>query len=352
MGDEVAVGTTPAFLDAVQAARKTVLDESLEDDKTDDAVLARGRQRSSSAFAAARSSAASTTKDKFHAKAYITHASWRWSARQALVGSSNFTRPGLTQNIELNIQVQSGREVAQLQEWYEEHWDDAPGRNAEHPRRRRAPRPRVHAVRGLRQGAAGVLPRPRDRQRASGTRPQSKMFPSLDRYQQEAYWALMKIARQHGGAFLCDGVGLGKTFVGLMLIERLVVHERKRVVLFAPKAAKEAVWEPELTRVASPHRWRGGGATSATSRSSATPTSVAEATSRRASSAWPSSPTSSSSTRRTTSGTPGRAGDATTDDGVALPHASTTCSTVANGQVALPAHRHADQQLARPTSAT
>jgi superfamily II DNA or RNA helicase len=74
----------------------------------------------------------------------------------------------------------------------------------------------------------------------------SKMFPQLDRYQKEAYWALMKIARQHGGAFLCDGVGLGKTFVGLMLIERLVLHEGKRVVLFAPKAAKEGVWEPHL----------------------------------------------------------------------------------------------------------
>jgi ERCC4-related helicase len=48
------------------------------------------------------------------------------------------------------------------------------------------------------------------------------------------YWALMKIARQHGGAFLCDGVGLGKTFVGLQLIERLILHEGKRVVLFAP----------------------------------------------------------------------------------------------------------------------
>src|ERR1039458_6039104 len=56
----------------------------------------------------------------------------------------------------------------------------------------------------------------------------------------------MKIARQQGGAFLCDGVGLGKTFVGLMLIERLILHEGKRVVLFAPKAAKEAVWEPHL----------------------------------------------------------------------------------------------------------
>ena len=56
----------------------------------------------------------------------------------------------------------------------------------------------------------------------------------------------MNIARQHGGAFLCDGVGLGKTFVGLMLIERLVLHENKRVVLFAPKSVKDAVWEPEL----------------------------------------------------------------------------------------------------------
>ena len=56
----------------------------------------------------------------------------------------------------------------------------------------------------------------------------------------------MKIARQHRGAFLCDGVGLGKTFVGLMLIERLILHEGKRVALFAPKAAKEGVWEPHL----------------------------------------------------------------------------------------------------------
>ena len=58
----------------------------------------------------------------------------------------------------------------------------------------------------------------------------------------------MKIARRHGGAFLCDGVGLGKTFVGLMLIERLVLHENKRVVVFAPKAAREGVWEPHLRR--------------------------------------------------------------------------------------------------------
>ena len=38
-----------------------------------------------------------------------------------------------------------------------------------------------------------------------------------------------------------NGVGLGKTFVGLMLIERLVLREGKRVALFAPKGSKEGV---------------------------------------------------------------------------------------------------------------
>ena len=66
-------------------------------------------------------------RDKFHAKAYITHAKKEMEVvgSQALVGSSNFTAPGLTKNIELNIQVQSAREVAQLQEWFEEHWNEA-----------------------------------------------------------------------------------------------------------------------------------------------------------------------------------------------------------------------------------
>ncbi len=41
-------------------------------------------------------------------------------------------------------------------------------------------------------------------------------------------------------------MGLGKTFVGLMLLERMIVREKKRVVLFAPKAANEDVWGPAI----------------------------------------------------------------------------------------------------------
>ena len=47
---------------------------------------------------------------------------------------------------------------------------------------------------------------------------------------------------------MCDGVGLGKTFIGMMLIERLVEKERKRVALFVPKSARKPVWEKTLDR--------------------------------------------------------------------------------------------------------
>ncbi|MFM8331933.1 MAG: helicase-related protein [Candidatus Methylumidiphilus sp.] len=77
---------------------------------------------------------------------------------------------------------------------------------------------------------------------------QSSLFRQIDKYQQDAYRNLIQIANAHGGAFLCDGVGLGKTYVGLMLLERMVVREGKRVVLFAPKAAREDVWERVINR--------------------------------------------------------------------------------------------------------
>ena len=184
-------------------------------------------------------------REKFHAKTYITHAKLDVVGSQALVGSSNFTMPGLTKNIELNVQIQSAREVTQLQEWFEAHWAEAADVTdlifeaiSRHVR--------LYSPFDVYTKALQEFFRGHELTATEWDESRSKMFPKIDRYQKEAYWALMKIARQHSGAFLCDGVGLGKTFVGLMLIERLVLHEGKRVVLFAPKAAKEGVWEPHL----------------------------------------------------------------------------------------------------------
>ena len=244
LGAEMTHRTRKAFHDAVRLRAVEEIDRGLEADKGPNPFL-NGVPGILEAMRSGKIECRIYDKDKFHAKAYITHAKLEVVGSQALVGSSNFTRPGLSQNIELNVQIQSAREVAQLREWFETHWNeatpatdvviDAVDRHARHFE------PFEIYAKALQEYFRG-----HELTATEWDETRSKMFPRIDQYQKEAYWALMKIARQHGGAFLCDGVGLGKTFVGLMLIERLVLHEGKRVVLFAPKAAREGVWDPHI----------------------------------------------------------------------------------------------------------
>ncbi|MDE0115280.1 MAG: phospholipase D-like domain-containing protein [bacterium] len=257
MGDEVSLKTRNAFAEAIKR-RIGRLDDSLEAEKDDNPFL-EGADAVVEALKEGKVECRVYRRDKFHAKAYITHAKFDVVGAQALVGSSNFTRAGLTENVELNIQIQSGREVAQLQDWFDIHWKQAEEVTED-------------VLRTITRHTAEFTPfdvyakalheffRGRELTAGEWDESHSRMFPHLDQYQREAYWSLMKIARQYGGAFLCDGVGLGKTFVGLMLVERLVLHENKRVVIFAPKAAKEGVWEPHLRRWLSHIGGFGGGA--------------------------------------------------------------------------------------------
>lgn len=246
LGAQVMAPTRKAMLDGVTARAARVLDMSIEDEKDPNPFL-HGVPAIVDAMRSGQIECRVYDRDKFHAKAFITHAKLEVVGSQALVGSSNFTRPGLTENVELNIQVQSSREVEQLQEWFEFYWEQArditPAVAQTVERHIQEFTPFEVFAKSLQEFFRG-----HELTATEWDETRSQMFPLLDRYQKEAYGALLKIAHQQGGAFLCDGVGLGKTFVGLMLIERLVLHEGKRVVLFAPKAAREAVWEPHLRR--------------------------------------------------------------------------------------------------------
>lgn len=246
MGSETTHRTRQAILDAVRKRALDELEDRIETEKDQNPFL-RGVPGILHALRSGRIKCRIYNKEKFHAKAYITHARMEVVGAQALVGSSNFTRPGLTQNIELNVQIQSAREVAQLQEWFDEYWEEAVDvtDTIVHTIQRHT---HEYSPFEIYAKALQEFFRGHELTATEWDETRSAMFKILDRYQKEAYWTLMKIARQHRGAFLCDGVGLGKTFVGLMLIERLTLHERKRVVLFAPKAVREGVWEPSLKK--------------------------------------------------------------------------------------------------------
>lgn len=241
LGDEMTARTRQALLEGLRERTKAILDASIENEKEPNDFL-QGVPAILEGIRSGKIVCKVYAKKKFHAKAYITHPKVAVIGSVALVGSSNFTVPGLTQNVELNIQVRAPGDVRQLQDWFERYWADGEDISED-------------IIRVIERQIAAYSPfqvyakalqelfKSRELPPESWEKTESRMYHHLDQYQKEAYQSLLKISHQHRGGFLCDGVGLGKTFVGLLLIERLVVHERKRVVLFVPKSGRIAVWE-------------------------------------------------------------------------------------------------------------
>lgn len=242
MGDEVSKRTHNAFVEALSGLKKK-LDDSLEAEKEKNDFLT-GVSAIVEALQSGKISCRVYRERKFHAKAYITYPRLDVIGAAALVGSSNFTYPGLTENIELNVRIR--HDVEELQAWYEQYWDEAEDVTPEIlkviQRHTREFSPFEVYAKSLYEFFEG-----HEMSASEWEREQSVMFRVLDHYQKEGYYDLLDKARDFGGALLCDSVGLGKTFIGLMLIERLL-HDRKRVALFVPKAAREAVWEAKLNK--------------------------------------------------------------------------------------------------------
>ena len=242
MGDEVSKRTKKAFEKGLDSI-KSKLDASIEKEKNENDFLD-GVPAIVEAMQSGKIEAKVYKKKKFHAKAYITHSNLKVVGSSALVGSSNFTFPGLHQNVELNVQLR--REVEELQEWYEAHWQEAEEISPDilkviekHTREYSPFDVYARAMMAYFHSNEVTV----DEWELG----ESKIYKILSKYQQDGYHQLMNISAKHSGALLCDGVGLGKTYIGLMLIERLL-YERKRIALFVPKAARADVWEAKLAK--------------------------------------------------------------------------------------------------------
>jgi superfamily II DNA or RNA helicase len=192
---------------------------------------------------------------KFHAKAYITYfrqenlseylGPMNLPSGYALVGSSNFTKAGLTKNIELNVQIKDN--IEELQEWYEERWNEAQD-ITEAVLKVIENHCKEYSPYDVYLRSMYELFKGREETVSEWENNDSVIYQYLSQYQRDGYNSLVGIADRYSGAFLCDGVGLGKTFVGMMLIERFVMKERKNVVLIVPAAARYSVWETTIKK--------------------------------------------------------------------------------------------------------
>ena len=207
MGDETSGRTKKLLLQHLKEKAEKNIDDNLEVIKNNNPFL-NGVSSVLEALKKGQVECRVYNKTKFHAKTFITHSELEVVGSKALVGSSNFTKPGLLQNVELNVQIQSSSEVAQLQTWYEKHWNEAEDISQDIiqiiNRHLKLWKPFDVYSYSLRE-----LFRNHEDTANVWEKTKSIIFPLLDNYQKEAYWSLVKIAERFGGSFLCDGVGLG-----------------------------------------------------------------------------------------------------------------------------------------------
>ena len=253
MGDETSKSSKSIILNSI----KRRLDESFDKEK-DENHFQTGIPAIMEAIRSGKIEIRVYTKHKFHAKLYITHPRKELGldASFALVGSSNFTIPGISKNIEMNVRIDPQAQVSELRNWFEEFWEQGEDVSEEVfqtiERHAKEYEPFLVYGKSLEEyfrGRDATIDawHEDDKEIAEGNKEFSQMWWMLDKYQKDGYQNLLKIARTWGGAFLCDGVGLGKTYVGLMLLEKLAGYDRKRVLLLSPKSVHDAVWDNELS---------------------------------------------------------------------------------------------------------
>jgi len=178
------------------------------------------------------------TKTFFHGKAYIFDDT-------VIVGSSNFTRAGLTKNSELNAVQKSGIIAGAYREWFDRFWEPAEDYKEK-------------LIELLRKSKHGDYPwEPywvyikalyeyfKDDFDAEGVNLFTSSRVELTEFQEEGYIKALKIIDKHGGVVICDSVGLGKTYLGKKILEHYAYYQRKRAMVICP-AQLRTMWQTAL----------------------------------------------------------------------------------------------------------
>ena len=192
-------------------------------------------------FVAGKVEARCYTAKKFHAKAYLVRRPM-YPHELGVLGSGNFTRAGLTQNIELNVLLTT-EQTSQLGDWFEERWSEAVQDNvtadvlAEIRRQIELYDPYVIYLKALTLWG--------QQQQDNSALVGSPLVEMLDPHQIQGYRQALRIIEQQHGVMICDGVGLGKSFIALALMEKYC-RDGLNVLLVAPKSILVASWEGYL----------------------------------------------------------------------------------------------------------
>lgn len=184
-------------------------------------------------------------KTFLHAKAYIFTPVNGSDVEFAglIAGSSNLTRAGLAQNLELNIGRFDSPVVKKAVVWFDELWNDAELYDlAEIFETMFVPRsPWEIFVRVLYRLYAKEI---EDEQQDTDTVDKNLQLTS---FQQHGVVRALRLIRETGGVIVADEVGLGKTFIAGEILNRYTT-QRQRTLLVCPAALRDSTWKSFLAK--------------------------------------------------------------------------------------------------------
>ena len=228
-------------------------------DRFEQSVSALRRQRDFSAFPAARRAVLERVtgflesddvavrryvRRFLHGKAYII--GWLNDSGSpagpgaALVSSANLTQGGLVANLELGMVHYQPNVVGMALGWYERLWQDAQDFREELLELLRPPSlesdPQTVFLRALLELYGDDLDED----------PPSPELHTLTAFQRDGLIRARRILDRYGGVLYADGVGMGKTEIGVQFIREHTQDLGQHVLVISPAQLRDGLWEQRL----------------------------------------------------------------------------------------------------------
>ncbi|MBA3922655.1 MAG: helicase, partial [Nostocaceae cyanobacterium] len=180
-----------------------------------------------------------------HAKAYIFN-------DYSIIGSSNLTPSGLDGNTELNVLIKQTAIARDLRvNWFAKFWDD---KSVDTDYKAKL----IDALNASKFGSKPYTPYQvfvkalyelfKD---DTGLEGSDRTSLQLATFQQEGFERAVRLLETHRACMVADAVGLGKTFIGLRLLDHYLIKDRRpgyvpRAVIICPAQLRNLVWVKKL----------------------------------------------------------------------------------------------------------
>ena len=187
------------------------------------------------------------TRGRLHAKAYILDFQNPQpnSKGIAIVGSSNLSLAGFTNNTELNVYVHdNGENHDALTNWFNRLWDEAEDLETALQAELKESWP-IYPATPYDIYMKTLYTLLKDRIEGGDGEKflwENEITEALANFQKEAVKNLIGIIRQYGGAFAADVVGVGKSYISAAVAKHFLISEGLKPLIVCPKPLQE-MWE-------------------------------------------------------------------------------------------------------------